>query len=212
MKKCVRCLGEKDFSEFYKDSKSSDGLGYSCIACQRKYYSFENDPIRFNKYKAKKKEYMKKMAEHKANYDKEYRALKKEAIKEYKKEWEKKNKDNPIFKIKRNLRRRLHHVIKGYLKADNTFNLVGCSAEDFKKYIETLFSEGMNWDNYGVGGWHIDHIIPCSAFDMSIEEDQRKCFHYTNCQPLWEKDNLKKAYVYKNQNCRMLKDKNEIVK
>jgi hypothetical protein len=60
------------------------------------------------------------------------------------------------------------------------------------KHLESHFTEGMNWDNYGVYGWHMDHIIPCAAFDLTKPEDQSKCFHYTNLQPLWAKDNLSK--------------------
>jgi hypothetical protein len=51
----------------------------------------------------------------------------------------------------------------------------------------------MNWSNYGLHGWHIDHIRPCASFDLSKSEEQRKCFHYTNLQPLWAKENLSKG-------------------
>jgi len=51
----------------------------------------------------------------------------------------------------------------------------------------------MNWDNYGLYGWHIDHIIPCDAFNLIEEEEQLKCFHYTNLQPLWAEENLRKS-------------------
>jgi hypothetical protein len=49
----------------------------------------------------------------------------------------------------------------------------------------------MNWENQGE--WHIDHILPCASFDLTKEEEQRKCFHYTNLQPLWAKDNMIKG-------------------
>lgn len=65
---------------------------------------------------------------------------------------------------------------------------------------------GKLWKN----GWHIDHIIPCSAFDLSEDSEQRICFNYKNMQPLWQKDNLKKSYIYNGQNCRLQKDKSKI--
>jgi hypothetical protein len=61
------------------------------------------------------------------------------------------------------------------------------------KYLETKFHDGMNWNNYGKRGWHIDHIKPCAAFNLTNVTEQRACFHYTNLQPLWWYDNLKKA-------------------
>lgn len=57
------------------------------------------------------------------------------------------------------------------------------------------FEPGMTWDNLGKGEgkWQIDHIIPCSYFDLTKEENQRICFNYRNLQPLWAKDNLEKS-------------------
>lgn len=71
--------------------------------------------------------------------------------------------------------------------------LVGCSRAELVSRLEAAFLPGMTWDNYGRGGWHIDHVIPCDAFDLLDPEQQRACFHYTNLQPLWEKDNCAKG-------------------
>ena len=65
--------------------------------------------------------------------------------------------------------------------------------KELKIYLESLFQEGMTWDNYNFYGWHIDHIIPIASFDLSDPEQQKKCFHYTNLQPLWASDNLQKG-------------------
>ena len=58
-------------------------------------------------------------------------------------------------------------------------------------YIESKFKEGMTWENYGT--WHLDHIYPCSKFDLTKEEEQRICFHYSNLQPLWASQNMSKS-------------------
>jgi len=107
-------------------------------------------------------------------------------------EWQK-NKllNDSNFKLKRNLRKRIWEALKNNIKSDSTMKLLGCSIEEFKKYIEKKFEDGMNWDNYGV--WHIDHIIACANFDLSDPEQQRICFHYTNLQPMWGEHNIKKG-------------------
>lgn len=73
---------------------------------------------------------------------------------------------------------------------------LGCSIEDFKKHLESLWQPGMSWCNYGLRGWHIDHVIPISSFDLVIKQEQLKACHYTNLQPLWAKDNLSKGDRY----------------
>ena len=93
-------------------------------------------------------------------------------------------------KIKASLRSRLYNFVKGKNK-NSSFEFVGCSIDELKKHLSSHFTEGMSWKNYGE--WHIDHIKPCASFDLSIEEEQHKCFHYSNLQPLWAKDNLKKG-------------------
>ena len=72
-----------------------------------------------------------------------------------------------------------------------TEKLLGCTFEYFIEYLQRLFKVGMTWKNYGK--WHIDHIKPCASFDLSKLEAQKKCFHYTNLQPLWAEENLKKG-------------------
>jgi len=84
-------------------------------------------------------------------------------------------------------------VLKGNKKHDSSMNLLGCSPDFFKKHIESNFTEGMTWENYGVKGWHIDHILPCASYDLSSLEQQKMCFHYSNLQPLWWYDNIKKS-------------------
>lgn len=95
------------------------------------------------------------------------------------------------FKLATNLRNRLWYALKGNAKSTQTLELLGCSIERLQFHLQSQFTEGMAWDNYGK--WHIDHIIPCASFDLSDPAQQRVCFHYTNLQPLWARDNLSKG-------------------
>lgn len=111
--------------------------------------------------------------------------------------WHKKKRLTDInYRIKVNMRNRLNDAIRGCSKAASTMDLVGCSADDLKEHLESQFTDGMSWDNYGFYGWHIDHIKPCAAFDLTLESEQKLCFHYSNLQPLWAEDNLRKSDKY----------------
>jgi hypothetical protein len=109
-------------------------------------------------------------------------------------------KTNIQFRLIKNLRRRTCAVIRGRYKSAPTLKLLGCSVDECKAYLESKFQPGMTWDNYGLYGWHIDHIIPCDAFDLSDPQQQKKCFHYTNLQPLWWRDNLSKGKKHASKN------------
>ena len=69
--------------------------------------------------------------------------------------------------------------------------LFGCSGRELKAHIQNQFAKGMNWQNYGT--WHVDHIKPVKKFDLRIEKERQKCFHYSNLQPLWAKENMRKG-------------------
>lgn len=107
----------------------------------------------------------------------------------------KRNKEqlNVPYKIELALRCRIRKAVKRQSRNDKSIDLLGCSYAELVTYIEKLFVEGMSWDNYGPTGWHIDHIKPCASFDLTNQDEQRKCFHYTNLQPLWAVDNLSKG-------------------
>lgn len=108
--------------------------------------------------------------------------------------YEKKRKANdPIFKLVKTLRSRLNSALKrkNIKKGFSTMELTGCELNVLKEFLESKFKEGMTWENHGK--WHIDHINPCCNFDLEDEEEQKKCFHYTNLQPLWAKENLSKG-------------------
>ena len=98
-----------------------------------------------------------------------------------------------VFKLKHRLRRRIRACVT-QKRNRATFNeLLGCTAEECYEHLESLFKEGMTWDNYGLKGWHIDHIIPCASFNLLDLGEQKKCFNYKNLQPLWWWENLSKG-------------------
>jgi hypothetical protein len=93
----------------------------------------------------------------------------------------------PKNRITLSLRQRLKYALAGIPKSATTEKLLGCSLESFRDRIEKMFDAGMTWENYGK--WHIDHIIPCSHFDLRDSYQQKLCFHYLNLRPLWAKEN-----------------------
>lgn len=142
-------------------------------------------------------------------YMKEYNQIHKEELKKYQSEYRKSHKtesriyhkvyiktkrnDNIDFKVLDAIRTRIYLALKGNPKTSTTMKLVGCSIKKLKRHLESKFKPGMNWKNHGRKGWVIDHIRPCCSFDLSNPKEQKKCFYYTNLQPLWEKDNMKKG-------------------
>lgn len=95
------------------------------------------------------------------------------------------------FRLKEILRSRFRSALKGATEHESALQLVGCSTQELREWLEDQFGEGMTWDNYGE--WHIDHIIPCSAFELQHSEEQEVCFHYTNLRPMWAEDNIRKS-------------------
>lgn len=80
---------------------------------------------------------------------------------------------------------------RGDWRADSQIGrLVDCSKPALIAHFERLFQPGMSWENYGRGGWEIDHILPCNTFDLTDPRQEAACFHYTNLRPLWRPDNL----------------------
>jgi hypothetical protein len=93
---------------------------------------------------------------------------------------------------------RLHDaLIKTQTPSLGTLELLGCTIQELKIHLESQFEEGMSWENYSKAGWHVDHIRPCASFDLTDPTQQKQCFHYSNLQPLWAKDNLSKGSKWK---------------
>ena len=195
MKVCAKCKIEKEFSEFYNSKIRMDGLNSNCKICEKEY--------RKSNVKEYIKEYNLEDAEEFKQYMLDNPIRRKQYYLENTKENTKENKDkinnrnkirrdtNPLFKLSHNTRSLISKSTKnnGYTKKSKTYEILGCSFEDFKAHLENQFTEGMTWENQGL--WHLDHIYPVSR--ATNEEHLIKLNHYTNFQPLWAIDNIKKG-------------------
>ena len=199
-KKCVRCNIIKPLCEFGTRSASLDGRNAVCKACirERSKTKHQNNPELRHQYN---KAHRVANREHFVQKSREWYAKNTKRQSEYKKKWRKANpqyqvkrcKVDPCFRIARALRTRLYEVLKGKRKAGSAVDLLGCTIEELKKHLEDHFLPGMSWDNYSVDGWHIDHIVPLDAFDLTNLEQLTSACHYTNLQPLWAADNISKS-------------------
>jgi len=206
---------------FNKNCQKRDGLTPRCKKClnvQAEIYRERNEEkIKITKRKiydrdkerigAKVKEYRENNKEKVAEFQREYRLRNLEEIKEKKKKYylenkkermeyyaeyqRKRLKNDPNFRLKHLLRRRVHHALKGRIKSLRTIDLIGCPSHYLRIHLEKQFKTGMSWGNHGE--WHIDHIRPCASFDLSDPEQQKQCFSYKNLQPLWANENLEKG-------------------
>lgn len=201
---CSKCNIEKDICDFNKKKDTKDGYRNHCRECQKLTRNKQKDKEGYKKWASANKEHLRLKA-------KKYRLLKgitprninglnkepkirirltPEEKKEKKRLYYKKRMEEPLFKLSKNIRRRILSSLKrkNLYKTTNTQIMIGCSFEDFKKHIESLWEDWMNWDNYGLYngepnyGWDIDHIKPTSI--AKTEEEMIKLFHYTNTQPL----------------------------
>jgi len=214
MKICPKCKQEKELSEFYYIIKLNKHCSWckTCVLIKNKEWRKNNkqhskeyflEYTNNNKHRISQRrhKYYKKNKVKSNQQSKEYRNSHKSQLKQYFKgrnsirnSNRKHRKQIDIgYKILENLRRRLCLAVNGKDKSSHTKELLGCTVEFLKKHLETQFTDNMNWNNYGYYGWHIDHIKPCSSFDLSKDLEQRKCFNYKNLQPLWAKDNLIKS-------------------
>jgi|LakMenE01Jun11ns_1017448.scaffolds.fasta_scaffold9556009_2 hypothetical protein len=165
-KTCYKCKIEKDrLTDFYLNASA-------CKKC-----SIERGKEYYQKNKDKFKEYKHNNIEKFREYQRNY--------------WNERRRKDPTLRLIHNHRTRVRQALNGIYKSESSLVLLGCKTEELKKHIESLFMEGMNWLNYGE--WEIDHIRPCSSFDLSDPKQQEECFHYTNLQPLWKHDNRLKS-------------------
>lgn len=190
-KVCTKCGIEKELTEFNKDKKGKLGVRGDCKKChmEQKKEHYKNNR---EKVLGKRKEYRKNNKEKIAEHVKKHYENNKEKIIERKKEYKRKRRKNdPVYRMIENYRTRTFQAYKQGRKSKGTIELLGCTGIELANHLEEQFKEGMTHDNYGE--WHIDHIKPIASFDLSDPEQEQECFHYTNLQPLWAEDNLKKG-------------------
>jgi hypothetical protein len=218
---CTQCQISKILDEFPNYKSGKYGKLARCKVCNKinqhdkyiknkevriqksKEYKLKNkehnkkvDKARYQKQREYKLIYQKQQRENNPQYIKEYRQKNKKKISQKAQQWYKHKYHTDLsFRMQSILQKRIAACIKGYNKSQSTIQLLGCSIEDFKRYLENQFYKDprINWKTYGPKGWHIDHIIPCSSFDLSQPNEQKKCFHYTNLQPLWWDKNIAKS-------------------
>lgn len=171
--------------------KGKNGLRSSCKECikiERKIYVKENK----EKIYVKTKRYNLDNYEIKKEKRKEYNKINKDKINVQRNKYKRDKKlNNPLFKLSCNISTLIYVSVKnqGYTKKSKTYEILGCSFEHFKAHLENQFIDGMTWENQGL--WHMDHIYPVSR--ATDEEHLIKLNHYTNFQPLWAEDNIKKS-------------------
>jgi hypothetical protein len=95
-------------------------------------------------------------------------------------------------------RTKTRNVLIRKSKSKIALEILGCSFIFFKHHLESQFKDGMTWKNCGLGDkgkkeWHIDHIYPCASFNLKKIDEQQICFHWSNHQPLWAEENLRKG-------------------
>ena len=206
VKLCAYCKIEKDASQFHKNRNCVDGLSTLCKSCrsitikaqkqrklqevpsgQYKICSRCNESLCTSKFTInnrtcdKLSTFCKECAKPNLWNDEKQRAS-------YKKYDAKKRN-----RIRRNMCSRIRHALRSQnvTKQKSTIDFISCDIPFLRKWLEYQFQDNMKWTNMGV--WHIDHVRPCSSFDLENESQQKECFHWKNLRPLWGKDNLEKS-------------------
>jgi hypothetical protein len=180
-KKCTKCKEIKVLTEFRKRKQY---VNSSCKSCEKE----ELRIYRLNNKEKIQEASRKRLA--KKKQDPLFRKQLTEKKRIYK---NRKKQEDPIYKMKLNISKLILESIRryGWGKESKTFELLGCDWKIFKSHIENQFVDGMTWENHGQFGWHFDHIKPISS--GKTQDEINKLNHYTNFQPLWWYDNLRKS-------------------
>lgn len=185
-KRCTKCSEVKEFKDFVPQKTGFMGFKAQCKSCDSKYDKVYQTQTNSRAERDKTSESI--------QYRKDYISKNKDWWKKYEREYRhSRRQEDMFFKIKGNLSSRLSDLIQNRGLGQRTVELLGCDKDIFLKHLESQFTEGMTWENYGLKGWHVDHIIPISSYDLTNEDEVKKACHYSNLQPLWWQDNLEKG-------------------
>lgn len=204
---CNKCKLPKELKDFGKDKKQKDQLKLKCRQCVKQYDKKYN-----NLNKTKIKQYYLDNKKKINKHSKLYYINNKENILINCKKWKKQNinkikiydktfriKNKIFFSIKNSINCRIWASLKNKSKKHlRTEKYLGCSIEECKQHLEQMFRPEMNWSNHGKV-WEIDHIKPCSKFNLININQQKQCFHYTNLQPLFKTTKIAESFGYKNE-------------
>jgi len=170
----------KDRAEYLREYRAKNK---ERLAEQKRLYYIENKE-RIQNYKESNS---KQIAERTRAYNQANR----ENHRGRKLDYQRRYREGKTQRLAHNLRNRLSKFIRRSSGRASTEKILGCSFKEFTVYIERQFTRAMNWENYG-RAWHIDHIIPCAAFDLTDPAQAARCFHFSNLRPLKAVDNLRK--------------------
>jgi hypothetical protein len=198
---CNKCKLNKDIHEFHKCAYNSDGYRSICKSCYKiKSKSFQR--VLTNEQKDKRKLYLKTY--YSINKDRiksntrHYAIKNKDNVKRYKEKYRLKNKQmrnaneknkrktDPLFRLNESMSKQINRI-KNIKHKVSWRRCLEYNFEQLKQHLESKFTKGMSWENYGKNGWHIDHIIPVSSFkyDSINHPEFKKCWSLNNLQPLW---------------------------
>jgi 5-methylcytosine-specific restriction endonuclease McrA len=161
---------------------------------QKLWHNRMASPEQAAKYKEKARKWRESNKAARRDYDRKWKEQNPERYKELTSRARKKRSAKPEVRIVSNFRKRLREIMSDARNGgkQSTLKLIGCSSSELAAHLESQFKRGMTWGNYGTH-WHVDHIIPCAAFDHTKPEQVRQCWHFTNLRPLEAKVNLAKG-------------------
>lgn len=191
-KVCRKCSIEKERSFFNRDYSVKNGLRSICKDCKKEENAKNRKKIDKEAKKIYMKEYAAKNKEKINTRHRNYRLKNPQKVRAAQRTQSVKKLSKINYKLSNALRNRIRRALKNNQKLGSAVKDLGCSIEELKLHLESKFCSGMSWDNWGRHGWHLDHIIPLSSFDLTDRKQFLKACHYTNLQPLWAVDNLKK--------------------